>query len=488
MPSFKSDESFLEKLAIGATGTSYVFEDLACQGHHPVELERGSMGYKIWKAIKIKRVRVPDLLCVRCGHRVESRAKQTLKITMSHSTGEEERAWDNELLDDDRVALVVCARVGERPIDWAAQPPVQYIPVGALRTAKKLGHVRLSGRKGVQEGSEVQIEWPAAVADAPGVVLGLSPTSLSWLPDDGKRMRTVRLVRKSIGGFEPQVRLGERILRNQVIAAVVPISAAFPCTPLPDAVAHFAEQVRGANRSDRYAAVKALAALGETAPRDLLRARLVDPREHIYVRMEAAAGLVRLGELDALGLVEETLQGENLQFRLEAAIILGEINVPAARELLISTLLDPEQHAEIRAGAAWSLGEQQDPEALSALLRSLQELEPSIRVEAARALTKLARVANDRVQEAFGRESETGRPGVAWALSKAGNLGLDAFIVRLEGLDARQWGAWVIGTQPEAEFVVEQVERLRVHDPEVYFAATVLWKVLASWVNGLEEY
>ena len=51
--SFKSDESFLEKIAIGSIGTRRVHEHLQKQGHHPVELERGSTNFKIWKAIKI---------------------------------------------------------------------------------------------------------------------------------------------------------------------------------------------------------------------------------------------------------------------------------------------------------------------------------------------------------------------------------------------------------------------------------------------------
>ena len=68
--SFKTDESFLEKLAIGATGTCAVFNDLKRQGHRPIELERGSLGFKIWKSIKIKRLRVPDILCLACGTRI----------------------------------------------------------------------------------------------------------------------------------------------------------------------------------------------------------------------------------------------------------------------------------------------------------------------------------------------------------------------------------------------------------------------------------
>ena len=95
--SFKTDESFLEKLAIGAIGTRAVFRDLERQGHQPIELERGSMDYKIWKSIKIKRLRVPDRLCLKCGTRVEARAKTLLEISMSHSLSDPERGWDKGL-------------------------------------------------------------------------------------------------------------------------------------------------------------------------------------------------------------------------------------------------------------------------------------------------------------------------------------------------------------------------------------------------------
>src|SRR6266699_648648 len=103
--SFKTDESFLEKIAIGATGTRRTFDDLKNQGHDPMELERGSMSFKIWKAIKVKRVRVPDILCLRCGRRVESRAKTNMEISMSHSSSNPERGWDFGLEDSDMVAL-----------------------------------------------------------------------------------------------------------------------------------------------------------------------------------------------------------------------------------------------------------------------------------------------------------------------------------------------------------------------------------------------
>src|SRR3990167_2472148 len=91
MPAFKTDESFLEKISIGAIGTRKAFDDLKRKGHTPIELERGSMNYKIWKRIKIKRIRVPDILCVNCGIRIESRAKSKFEISMSHSTSDPDR-------------------------------------------------------------------------------------------------------------------------------------------------------------------------------------------------------------------------------------------------------------------------------------------------------------------------------------------------------------------------------------------------------------
>lgn len=49
------------------------------------ELERGSTDTKLWKDVKRKRVRIPDLVCTKCGLRVESRAKTAPDLSMSHS-------------------------------------------------------------------------------------------------------------------------------------------------------------------------------------------------------------------------------------------------------------------------------------------------------------------------------------------------------------------------------------------------------------------
>jgi hypothetical protein len=50
---FKSDDSFLRKLAVGAAGTNATIALLKEMGLNPIEFERGSTGFKIGKKIKI---------------------------------------------------------------------------------------------------------------------------------------------------------------------------------------------------------------------------------------------------------------------------------------------------------------------------------------------------------------------------------------------------------------------------------------------------
>ena len=90
----KPDSSFFQKIALGAVGSRCVAQDLDRLGHRIAELERGAMDIKLWKDVKRKRVRIPDLVCERYGLRVESRAKTKTELSMSHSLADQERAWN----------------------------------------------------------------------------------------------------------------------------------------------------------------------------------------------------------------------------------------------------------------------------------------------------------------------------------------------------------------------------------------------------------
>ena len=196
---------------------------------------------------------------------------------------------------------------------------------------------------------------------------------------------------------------------------------------------------------------------------------------------------MKRGHVAGITFLETALEDAYLENRLEATIVLSEVRTEQATQLLIETLNDQAQHAEIRAAAAWSLGELGAAEALPVLVRSFTALEMPIRIEAARALAKLARSQVDRVIDVFPKATQDQRPGVAWALSKAANFKISQLLPTLADEDARQWVAYVVGTQ-DREKMLPEIELLAAQDPKVYFAVTVLWKIIASWVYDLEEY
>jgi len=483
--SFKSDVSFLEKISIGATGTIATYKDLEKQRHSPIELERGSRSFKIWKKVKIKRIRVPDILCVRCGKRVESRAKTKLEISMSHSRADPDRGWDHGLNDSDMVAFVVCKKAGKDPTNWQAIGRVQYAPVEQLRSAQRSGRTVLTIPKGAQEGFEMRIIWPSIVASSAGIIKNVSPERIQYLKEPSRRLISLSLSRGEIT-LEPLVKPGDPVIETQVIASVVPINSTFACGQTVSENQYIA-LLSSASTSEKYAAAKALAFFSSPKVTDALLTKLSDGKEHIYVKLESASSLARQGDSRGYDFIRKTLSDEFLQNRLEAVIVLGEIERRESSDILISTLLDKSQDPEIRAGAAWSLGELRSKRAIKVLRESFTEVEENIRIEAARALAKLARKFTPEVLNEFPSANSTKRPGISWALSKAGGFSIQQVLAMLGDEDSRKWISYMIGSQDPQKYIRE-IEALKGKDPEVYFAVTVLWKLMSSWIWGLEEY
>ena len=180
----KPDSSFFRKIALGAVGSRRVAEDLDRLGHRIAELERGAMDTKLWKEVKRKRVRIPDLVCQHCGLRVESRAKANTELAMSHSPTDQERAWDFGMFDADVIAFPVCkareeqqwsaGRLSEPISYWHERNRIRWQPEG------KVNYVRVSrfravphgsaATKGVTEGSETSVAWKARFSSRDGVV------------------------------------------------------------------------------------------------------------------------------------------------------------------------------------------------------------------------------------------------------------------------------------------------------------------------------
>lgn len=167
--------------------------------------------------------------------------------------------------------------------------------------------------------------------------------------------------------------------------------------------------------------------------------------------------------------------------------MLGEIGSCEAIGFLVDTLVDGNQDSEIRAGAAWALGEIRDRSTIDTLQTSFLLVEENIRIEAARALAKLAIDYTPEIITEFSSVDPDLRPGLAWALSKAEKFTFDQMITALVDENARIWVSYMLGTQKPQRFI-EEIEGLRKKDPEVYFAVSVLWQIFNSWIFGLEEY
>lgn len=482
---YKSDESFLEKISIGAIGTKKVFDNLAAQGHKPIELERGSMSFKIWKKVKIKRVRVPDILCINCGKRVESRGKTSLELTMSHSISTPERGWDFGLEDDDYIALVKCNKGGERPTDWVPEDPVQYVQVGNMRAAYRNNLVLTEKPKGATEGFEIRATWPSSLAKDDGEVTSVNSERIQYRRLRDGRTITLGLSKRGVK-LEPQVEAGERVKRNQIVASTVPVVESFDCSKITPAK-HYVDMLNSTSLSDRYVAAKALTYFPSDPAADNLVRTVRSEREHIYVRLEAASSLVKMGHVEYLSFFKGLLSDQYLENRLECIIVLGEIDSDESCDLLIGTLLDQKQHPEVRAGAAWSLGELRNNKAMGALVNVFNEVENSIREEAARALMRFGDKYSKDIISFIPSGTEEERAGVAWALSKSGRFEIKDLILSMTDNEARKWISWVIGTQDEAMYI-DQIEQLKNKDKEMYFAVTVLWKIMSSWIAGLDVY
>ncbi len=177
---FKEDADFARYLSMGVVGTAAVARYLRERhGHRPIELERTAMSNKLWTT-KVKRLRLPDLVCLRCGLRIESRAKSKLAIVLSDSDTEGRQWHAGGLRDHDLFAFV--------RVDMSTFPPEAGRPVfftlTALRDAAPFA--KRGSRKAASQGSEVSLEWPSWAPSASGRFLGQRgrPGALSPAPRD----------------------------------------------------------------------------------------------------------------------------------------------------------------------------------------------------------------------------------------------------------------------------------------------------------------
>jgi HEAT repeat protein len=276
---------------------------------------------------------------------------------------------------------------------------------------------------------------------------------------------------------------------NQMVAAVVPVRTSLPCPPPVDE-AYFVDRLSSVNLSERYSAAKALRYRGYSVAKPVLESRMADPDEDIYVQLEAAAALAVHEDPKGWEFIENKLRSPvmtvPLETQLETVIVTSEIPMEQSERLLIEVLQDPSRDEELRAGAAWALGQFASARSATALVDTFNSSPLEIKVEAARALLRIAEPQVSHLVDLFQNENSAKRDGISWVLARTG--GFDPVNI-VAGADdnLRKWMSYIVGYGKD-KFVQADVEAICEADPEVYFAASVLWQLLASWTKDLKEY
>ncbi len=487
---FKNDDSFLRKLAIGAAGTNATIARLRDMGFNPIELERGSTGFKIWKKIKIKRIRVPDILCLKTGLRFESRGKTKLEISMSHSLSDPNRAWDAGMRDDDLVSITMFEQKDDSPVVLERISPVHFVSVSDLRKTFVAEQVSITKPKGVEEGSEIRVVWVCATAKQRAEVFSVESSKISLASISAPRRQTIQLSRgKGKIALLPQVEAGNTVEANQIVASVVPIRTALDSPRLVDE-SYFIEKLASVNLSERYAAAKALRYRGYINAKDALESRTKDTDEEIYVQLEAAAALAAHDNLNAWEFIENQLRTPAmtvpLAIQLETVIVVSEIPKERSEGILVEVLRDSNRDDELRAGAAWALGQFASEASATALVDTFNSSTLEIKVEAARALLRIAEPQILHLVGLLKNVEPTKRDGISWALARSGKFDPSAIVAGADD-NLRRWASYIVGYGKE-NFTQTDVETVCRADPEIYFAASVLWQIVASWVHDLKEY
>ncbi|MCY8506483.1 hypothetical protein [Bacillus atrophaeus] len=346
----KEEWSFLDKISMGAKGTKKITEILNTAGHHIIELERYSSSNKIW-ATKIKRLRIPDLLCLKCGKRIEARAKSKLGIIMSDSLNNKDRRWFVGLRDDDMVAFISCQKEGVAK--WIPSNSINLFRISDLKACEANGDTVLGSPKSASEGAERDRTWKSYVPTFSGKVISIEENKIKFLKDNN-RNQTYNVPEN----YTIYIKNNDQIEGKSIIAcSVVKNKMEINCD-CSSYNYNFLEDLYSEDIATKYGAVKALGHLPDYAEtsipklNDLLSQHL-DERVHL----ELLCSLLRLGE-DKWEQIETKFSNTMDQaMKMEIILILGELlNFGQARKILVSIASNLELDSELRACAIWNLG------------------------------------------------------------------------------------------------------------------------------------
>ncbi len=355
---FKEDADFARFVSMGAVATDAVRTDLKRYGHEAIELERYAMANKVWQT-KVKRLRLPDLVCARCGLRIESRGKSQLAIVLSHSDAEG-RSWDGGGMRDSDLYAFVRLDLSDTP-PHASQPV--FFRTSDLRAAERWA--KESNRKAISEGSELTLTWASWVPGKSGVFTspdGQGRLICKW--DDGSGFTYWQW--RNWPSRQLYLAPGDRIMANEtMVAGIVTPPGNFTCPGTWDLRVALSDP----DPAERYAAAKVAGILNRSDLAEELR-RIAQGEADWRLRLEATASLARLDACWVRPIIQTATDPANSdEQRIEAVFALSEIPTDEAAGALAEIAAgDGEKPKELRAAAVWGLAQGVHPRPDLALL------------------------------------------------------------------------------------------------------------------------
>ncbi len=443
---FKEDADFARFVAMGAVGAAVAADVLRERhGHRPIELERYAMANKVWQS-KVKRLRLPDLLCTRCGLRVEARAKSKLGIVLSHSDTPGRRWDDGGMRDSDLFAFM---RVESPPGEF---PPIVAEPMwfstAALRASEP--HARRSSPKAASEGSEVTMTWPCWVPKAGGTFEEIDDQGrICWRDDSGAHRRYWQW-RRWAGSRRQYLQPGETFEpASRIVAGIVDAPGPIDC---PGPTWDVASALRDSDDVERLAAIRAASSEPEPQFLSLLTDIALDAEEDWRIKLEARVALARTNPQRWVPLISDTIDyAADREQSMEAVLALTELPSGEAVDALVGIAQRVNLHQDLRSAAAWGVGQgaATRPDRLLSIVLDRNPLVAFHAVSAVDTITAGMRVlllewlgsgdqykaaaaasllARNRAVDILLDAYERGEPTRAWALYALG--GMDASIVR----------------------------------------------------------
>lgn len=350
---FKANTSFLRFLTMGAKGVHQTMSQLKDQGFKPIELERYCGSNKIWST-KVKRLRLPDLLCVKTGLRIEVRAKSDLAIKMSDAPNNPGRTWDAGLQDNDLAAFIACFDDGNGP---EAAQEAMFVRIGDMR--KTVGTSKLGPPKSASEGAERDRCWPTTVPQRAGEVVEVTGKKIvvRKFSTDEKNERKQPYQLK---GKNPYVSVGDRFEAKTSFLSGTPDSLANIRDYLGMTYDPFAALSSG-NQVDRYSAVKSFPYREDDEEKVISSLeRLMASEQEERIKLEAAGSAAYFGSALGIDTISRYIWRGTAspKMRMEAILILIELGAGEFTRKLLVDIADSNyfEGSEVRQAAIWGLG------------------------------------------------------------------------------------------------------------------------------------